>query len=65
MQGNKKYKEKNPENKIRIQENGPKSKLFLILYARTDADMRISLANYGSATEDSFMNQIKLDLKLF
>jgi hypothetical protein len=49
MEGNKKYKEKNPENKICNQKNGPKSKFILILYARIDADMRISLANYGSA----------------
>lgn len=48
MEGNKKYKEKNPENKICNQKNGPKSKLFLILYTRIDADMRISLANYRS-----------------
>jgi hypothetical protein len=40
MEGNKKYKEKNPENKIRNQKNGPKSKLFLFRKAIKNASFR-------------------------
>jgi hypothetical protein len=49
MEGNKKYKEKKPGKEICNEKSGAKSKLFLILYAIIDSDMRISLANYGSA----------------